>query len=486
MPYSRTFKSGAPVWYASFMHSGKLVQERVGTDKRQAEIRERQRKREVAAGTYVLGSSGSRAITFGAYASRWFESRKTRSKSDDEARIKNHVVPVLGDRPIDEIAVQDLLSLVEGLRDGGKLAPKTIRHIYGLLVTIFRRAVRDRLIASSPCLLEKHELPSPHELSPRSREPGAYTLPEAEALMSDERVRLDRRVLYALAILTGMRHGEVAGLRWRDVDKSAAPLGRINLKTQKDGAPLKTNKAREIPVHPALQAVLAEWHLSGWGSFILRAPKPDDLIVPTTRNTIRHEHTSLDLLTRDAKRIGVPARRFHDLRHTCISLYQDVGAPRDVVEMWTHASKMRVIDRYTHLHWQTKCEAASRLKVDLRRGVVIALKAREGTTWNSGAHDVSHDVPPNIIASAGIDNEMGRPQRDSNPIRGGHSENFEGFPGSAPDRDAPEKPAGDYPGTHAMTHVMKRAGDGLVVALARVAEAAVRLPTEATGRLVPR
>ena len=144
---------------------------------------------------------------------------------------------------------------------------------------------------------------------------------------------------------------------------------------------------------------------------MLRAPAESDLIVPTVRGTLRHEHTSLDLLRRDATRIGIPDRRFHDLRHTHISIMQDAGAPRDVVEMWTHASKMRVIDRYTHLHWQTKCAAMLALRVDVSLSEPPSLPPAPDAL----AYDAVHDVEENPADSTAILATSGRPQRDSNP-----------------------------------------------------------------------
>ena len=78
-----------------------------------------------------------------------------------------------------------------------------------------------------------------------------YTRDEIEALISDDRVPADRRVLYALKTLGALRHTEAANLTWRLIDTATEPLGTINLGKTKSGAP------RQVPIHPTLAKVLA-------------------------------------------------------------------------------------------------------------------------------------------------------------------------------------------------------------------------------------
>jgi integrase len=77
-------------------------------------------------------------------------------------------------------------------------------------------------------------------------------------LISDARIPEDRRVLYALKALAGLRHGEVAGLTWRQYDATLEPLGGLSLERTKTQVP------RRVPVHPTLARALAEWKLSAW------------------------------------------------------------------------------------------------------------------------------------------------------------------------------------------------------------------------------
>ncbi len=108
-----------------------------------------------------------------------------------------------------------------------------------------------------------------------------FTRDEVERLISDPRLLEDRRVLYAVKGLAGLRHGEAARLRFTHYDPTLEPLGALDLEQTKTQVP------RRVPVHPTLARMLAEWKLAGWERTFGRAPRPDDLIVPTRNMTER-------------------------------------------------------------------------------------------------------------------------------------------------------------------------------------------------------
>ena len=88
-----------------------------------------------------------------------------------------------------------------------------------------------------------------------------------ELLISDRRVLQDRRTLYALKALAGLRHGEAARLRWWQLDGKREPLTGLNLGKTKGGVPLS------IPVHPVLRTLLTEWRDAGWERIYGRQPE---------------------------------------------------------------------------------------------------------------------------------------------------------------------------------------------------------------------
>jgi integrase len=327
--FERRRRSGT-VYYVSFVWNGRQVQERAGTDKRQALQLERQRKREVRDGTYRPDNK-SGSTTLANYMDGWLQARRgrgVRTAADDETRLRMLIVPHLGSKRLDGITRRDVLDVIERLRSDGRLAPKTIRNVYGTLRTLFRDALLEELVTIDPCVLPRGALPSPREMSPSAtrRKPSVFSREEIRLLLTDQQVPADRRMLYALLFLTGMRHGEAVGRRWRDLDESALPLGALSVATQYRDEPLKTKTPRVVPVHPVLAELLTAWKCSGFKQFFLREPRPEDFIVPSRTWKCRMSGTSHKGLQDDCKAIGIPGRRVHDTRHTFISLARRDGA----------------------------------------------------------------------------------------------------------------------------------------------------------------
>lgn len=364
--FARQRRSGI-IYYVSFIWNGKQVQERAGTDKRQAQILERRRKREVAEGTYRPDQiSGSTSLA--TYSLTWLDARQRRdirTVRDDATRLKLHVLPMLGARRIDSITRKDVRQLVETLRANENLAPKTVRNIYGTLRTLFRDALIEELVLLDPCILPRNTLPSPRDISPTSarRQPGMFTREEVLLLLTDERVPTDRHVLYALLFLTGMRHGEAVGRRFREFDSTSHPLGSLMVATQYNNQPLKTKTPRVVPVHPILACTLIAWQQEGFHASYGRPPSHDDLIVPSRTGKCRVSGTTHQNLQRDCRALGIPGRRTHDTRHTFISLARRDGARKEIIERITHNSRGDIVDRYTTFDWEPLCEAVACLQL---------------------------------------------------------------------------------------------------------------------------
>lgn len=366
--YTRKRKS-TTVYYVTFVWNGKQIQERAGTDKRQALQLERQRKREVRDGTYRPDKK-SGSMTLAAYAAQWIEQRKrrgVRSVHDDETRLRLHVLPALGKRRIDSIARKDIRELVERLRTTGTLAPKTVRNVYGVTRTLFRDAMIEELVLIDPCVLPRGALPSPRDPSNSTtrRQPSIFARSEVRMLLKDERVPPDRRTFYALLFLTGMRHGEAAGRRWRDLDEAARPLAALTVATQYLGELLKTKTPRVVPVHPTLKKVLDAWRDGGFEAFYGRRPSADDFIVPSRTGSCRACSTTHRNLQEDCAAMQITGRRTHDTRHTFISLARRDGARKEVLERVTHNARGDIVDHYTQFDWEPLCEAVACLRLSL-------------------------------------------------------------------------------------------------------------------------
>lgn len=365
-------------------------------------------------------------VTLDAYAATWIAKRRARglrSAGDDESRLALHVLPVLGHLELGEIRPRHVRELVEALqekqtaRKNGKLAPRTILHVFRTLSLLYKSAVVDERVSSSPVVVDGGVLPQLADKDPAWRDGAVFTRKELETLISDEGTVPDRRVLYAIKGLAALRHGEASRLRWRDYDVDAEPLGAFVLSVTKTKVP------RRMPVHPTLAKILAAWKLSGWRAVYGRQPKDEDLIVPTHAMTERAPAESQAQFLADLKRLELRHRRGHDFRRTFISLAQVDGARRDLLKVVTHGpSRNDMMSAYSTFPWPSLCAEVAKLRIQLR-GVSTIAKLSVAVAAGSRAAETRWrpDLRSTAFLPARSDREIAeenwRPQRDSNPAK---------------------------------------------------------------------
>ena len=224
-------------------------------------------------------------LTVKRYAEDWLKRRTTHTVQDDEGRLKLHALPALKDLTLQEVRPRHIRELVRSLSQG-ELAPKTVRNVYGVLRTMFHDAQVEELIETSPCVLKRDDLPRKVDKNPTWRPTAIFTREEIQQLIEDGRIPQDRRVVYAVLALGGMRFGEAAALTWSAYDDKLAPLGKLIVAAsysvkKKAVKAVKTERPREVPVHLTLAAILADWRRSGWQQLMGRAPEAGDLILPS-------------------------------------------------------------------------------------------------------------------------------------------------------------------------------------------------------------
>lgn len=324
--------------------------------------------------------------TVAGYARKFIKTRRAAgvgSAGQEEARLRDYVNPfevegtTLGQMLLKDVRPHHVRDFVRHLRTLD-IAPRTVRHIFGHLRTLFHEAVTDELIAATPCVLKKGVLPKKIDKDPTWRPRAKFSREEVEQLISDERIPLLRRVRYACLFLGSMRIGELSARLWRDVDSGMEPLGRITVNTsynrkEKRVKSVKTERPREMPVHPTLAKVLAAWKLSGWEQVFGRPPRPDDLLCPSATGGHLKDPVVLRETHGDCVAIGIRPRRTHDSRRTFISLARDNGADKDILRQVTHQPKGDVMDEYSTLSWATLCAEVAKLKIKLLEGKLLAL-----------------------------------------------------------------------------------------------------------------
>ena len=319
-----------------------------------------------------------RAEKLGPYISRWeaHKEGKGRRNAKKEARaLQLHVAPTLGRKHLTEVEPAELLDLYWHLYGGG-LAAKTVRNIHNSLTNVFKRAKFEKLVDYNPCRdVPEDEMPQVGE-NPWDK----YEANEVAALLTDERIRLDHRVLYALLFWFAAREGEGCGFRFSDYDRTMKPLGCMTIDTQYQDQPLKGSRddyvhRRRFPVHPAAASTIAGWRLRGFASIFGRPPGDDDFIVPNPRGMqARQPNAVYKALIEDEKRIGIEHKRgraTHGFRKAWISMAAAAKADRECRRVLTHGGRKRdVMELYERWPWETLCEAVQLVQLPTTAQVI--------------------------------------------------------------------------------------------------------------------
>jgi integrase len=246
-------------------------------------------------------------------------------------------VPHIGKVRLTKLGARHLDQLYGGLVRAG-LSPTTVLQLHRVLHHALRDAIRWNLITRNVA-----ELVTP----PRKAHQDFVTFTPEQARRFLDAVKGDRlEALYILALTSGMREGELFGLRWADVDLAA---GALHLVKQ-----LKTRSSRRQVLLVSVAADALARHLARQrAERQLLGPAWEDhgLVFPNTVG--RPLHTS-NFLQRNfyplLKRAGLPHIRFHDLRHSAATLLLGLGIhPKIVSEMLGHSQVGITLDLYSHV-----------------------------------------------------------------------------------------------------------------------------------------
>jgi len=297
----------------------------------------------------------------------WFTSRvRTRPEGRKElAAIELHGGPLLRLR-LTDLTPHVLATWIRGMTG----APKSIWHRWSNLRTAMRDAKIAGHIPEIP-MLPPDTLPLCVDSDPLWRDRAVYTIAEVERLISDERIPLHRRVLYALKALTGARHGEAVGLRWSAIDWTAEPLPKVTIAMQYHDRRTKTRATKIVPIHPVLGAMLLAWRTvetERTGA----EPADDAFIIPAIGERRPRRPTPSDSnpkLAADLTTLGLRVRDGHDFRATFITVALDAaaaeGIPEHVVKSMTHANAVvrSAFDAYKRVTYASKCAVIGAIKV---------------------------------------------------------------------------------------------------------------------------
>ncbi len=323
----------------------------------------------VKAGKYVAPSR----MTVGEWMDTWLNdymkpSLRPTTWGSYEMQIRQHIKPALGHLRLVQLQTSHLQRLYNeklagGRADGkaGGLSPRSVRYIHTVIHIALEQALKEQHITINPANVVK---------LPRVTKKEMNTL-DIEGISKFLEAARDTRhyAAYLLELATGLRRGELLGLRWQDVDLKAGTL-RVTQQYVRtnDGnifqAP-KTNLSRrtvqipqnvvkEIRAHKAWQAqyrlALGEAYENNDLVFCNEDGRPLD-----PRSFTRH-------FGRVLARAGLPKMCFHDLRHTfaTLSLQEGVSA-RAIQEALGHHTAAFTMTTYSHVTDRMKQDASDKI-----------------------------------------------------------------------------------------------------------------------------
>jgi hypothetical protein len=326
-------------------------------------------------------AKGTKPHTVAAYFDHWatWQQRKGRRNiKKDRRRLELHVEPTFGRRRLTDVTPPELLDLYWKLYDSGDgvVGARTIRDVNGQISSVYSLAVFEGLADYNPAM----QMP-PGSMPKVGDNPWPkYETNEVATLLTDERIRLDRRVLYAMLFWFADREGEGCGFRFADYDRTRKPLGSMVIDKQYQGQPLKGSRddyvaARCFPAHSVAARIIAEWKLFGFASIFGRPPRDSDFIVPNPATMqARKPNAVYKALIEDEKRVGIEhmkGRATHGFRKCWISMVEDAGATRDQYRVLTHTGRSRdVLDAYAQRSWESLCETVQLVQLPTTAQVI--------------------------------------------------------------------------------------------------------------------
>lgn len=321
--------------------------------------------------------------TVGDYLTEWLGQCSVRVKptthSGYEQVIRDYVRPHIGTRRLQDLRPVHLTNLYTMLLERGgrgqrkgrrgtpapqparKLSAKTVSNVHLVLSKALNDAVEDGLLATNPAAKAR-----PASSRVRGREVRAWTaeeLTEFLAFSSDDRYY----AAWHLAASTGMRRGELLGLRWMDVENRAQVLAvRKTLvlvgSTPTPGTP-KNHEARAINLDPDTLSVLRRHHKNqmkdrlAWGEGYIDS----DLVFTREDGRYVHPDRLSQMFDRLVRKSGLRRITLHDLRHTHATLLLKEGVPVKVVsERLGHADPAFTMRTYQHVLPGMQADAAAR------------------------------------------------------------------------------------------------------------------------------
>lgn len=289
----------------------------------------------------------------GAYLESWFRDVATPKNRPSTLKsyrsyLDKHIIPELGDVALCDLTPQMVQAFLNSRTKAG-LSPRSVQYIRAILRAALNTATDWGFVERNAAKSAKPPPMKQHQIMP---------LDAGQAQRLIEHTRSDRMgPLYAVAIYTGLRQGELLGLRWPDLDLDAGTLSVRQAVQKIDGAwqfvePKSERGRRTLPLPPQAIAALRVQKARVREARAVAGPRWTEwgLVFPSTLGTPLDGPNVTHRLQAALTDAALPRQRFHDLRHCCATVLLAQGVPARVVQdVLGHSQVSLTLGTYSHV-----------------------------------------------------------------------------------------------------------------------------------------
>ncbi len=298
--------------------------------------------------------------TVAQFLTDWLENthrRRVRPRTYERYReaVYMHIIPSLGHYQLQKLTAQQVQAFYTKKADEG-LAPATIIYYHSVLHNALDMAVKWGLVSRNVCDLVSPPRKQRFEIQP-------LTVEQVQKLLAAVRGH-KWEALFTLALATGMRRGELLGLKWQDVNFAAGILqvrrilSRVPTKMPErehvyvEAEPKTQKSRRSVMIAPFALEALKKHRVSQLEAKLKAGAfwQEYDYVFCTLHGTHLNPNHVVEEFKKLLNRAGLPDIRFHDLRHSAATLLLSLGVhPKVVQELLGHTQISMTMDIYSHV-----------------------------------------------------------------------------------------------------------------------------------------
>ena len=343
--------------------TGKQIQKSI-YGKTQQEVRQRlqQATLSIDMGVYTEPTKLTVSGWLDIWLKEFLSDVKPRTQELYRSTVKNRIKPALGAVKLCELKPAAIQKFYNDCgRGDSPLAPKTIKNLHGIVHKALQQAVEVGYLRENPADACKTPRVTKKEITPFDEE---ETKLFVKAVCGDT-----YEMLFLVTLFTGMREGEVLGLKWDAVDFDVGMIRIVQQLQLHKGVyqimPTKNGKPRTITPAPYVMNLLrkqkriqSEWRLAAGSAW-----QDDDFVFSNQFGAHLARQTVYKHFKDAVTSIGLMERRFHDLRHTyAVASLRAGDDPKTVSENLGHATVAFTLDIYGHVTDQMRRASADRMQ----------------------------------------------------------------------------------------------------------------------------